>query len=88
MNIIAYPENNAQMEAIKAFMNAFKIKFDIAKEGNTTGPSGLGDDQLEPLTKQQFMQWIEEAEKTPNMTLDAFNDKWEQKKQQLIKHTP
>lgn len=30
--IIAHPDNNEQIEAIKAFMKALKIKFEVAKE--------------------------------------------------------
>jgi hypothetical protein len=32
INIIAYPSDTSQVEAIKAVMKAFKIKFEIKKE--------------------------------------------------------
>lgn len=30
--LIAHPKNNEQLEALKAFMQALKIKFEMAKE--------------------------------------------------------
>lgn len=32
VNIKAYPADNAQIDAIKAFMKALKIKFELSKE--------------------------------------------------------
>jgi hypothetical protein len=32
INIIAYPKNNSQIEAIKAVMKALKIKFEVSKD--------------------------------------------------------
>ncbi|MDD5150895.1 MAG: hypothetical protein PHC28_10540 [Flavobacterium sp.] len=32
INITAYPEDASQIEAVKAFMKALKIKFEISKE--------------------------------------------------------
>ncbi len=32
INIKAYPANNTQIDAIKAFMKALKIKFEVSKE--------------------------------------------------------
>ena len=78
INIIAYPKNNSQIEAIKAVMKAFKIKFEISKEDSGIDESLLTVDQQKQMTQQEFVQWIEDAEKSPSMTLDAFNEKWEQ----------
>ena len=88
INIIAYPKNNSQIEAIKAVMEAFKIKFEISKEGSDIDESSLAVDQQKQMTQQEFVQWIEDAEKSPSMILEAFNEKWEQKKQQLLKRIP
>jgi hypothetical protein len=83
INIIAYPKNNSQIEAIKAVMKAFKIKFEISKEDSGIDESLLTVDQQKQMTQQEFVQWIEDAEKSPSMTLDAFNEKWEQEIQKI-----
>ena len=83
INIIAYPKNNSQIEAIKAVMKAFKIKFEISKEDSGIDESLLTVDQQKQMTQQEFVQWIEDAEKSPTMTLDTFNKKWEQEIQKI-----
>jgi hypothetical protein len=83
INIIAYPENNSQIEAIKAVLKAFKIKFEISKNDSGIDESLLTIDQQKQMTQREFMQWIEEAEKSPTMTLDTFNKKWEQEIQKI-----
>ncbi len=88
INFTAYTEDASQIEAIKAFMKAFKIKFEISKEDSGNDKSLLTVDQQKQMTQQEFVQWIEDAEKSPSMTLDAFNEKWGQKKQQLSKLIP
>lgn len=35
------------------------------------------------MSEEEFLQWIENAEKSPTMSLETFNEKWEKKKQQL-----
>jgi hypothetical protein len=40
------------------------------------------------MTQEEFVQWIEDAEKSPTMSLEEFNAKWEQKKQQIRKLIP
>ena len=37
------------------------------------------------MTQQEFIKWIEDAEQSPNMTLEKFNEKWEQKKREILK---
>ncbi len=38
-------------------------------------------DQIESdLSKEEFINWIEIAEKSPTMSLEKFNEKWEEKK--------
>jgi hypothetical protein len=38
-------------------------------------------DQIESnLSKEEFVKWIENAEKSPTMSLEKFNEKWEEKK--------
>ncbi len=34
INIIAHTEDDSQIEAVKAFMKALKIKFELTKEGD------------------------------------------------------
>lgn len=87
INIIAYPKNKSQIEAIKAVMKAFKIKFEISKEDSGIDGSLLDDEQKQ-MSQKEFMQWIEDAEKSPTMSLETFNEKWEkeiQKIQSLIR---
>lgn len=39
------------------------------------------NDQIESsLSKEEFAKWIEIAEKSPTMSLEKFNEKWEEKK--------
>ncbi len=35
------------------------------------------------MSQEEFKQWISTAEQSADMSLDDFNTKWEQKKQQL-----
>ncbi|PWK02590.1 hypothetical protein BC749_101658 [Flavobacterium araucananum] len=37
------------------------------------------------LSKQDFLKWIEIAEKSPTMSLEKFNEKWEEKKLEIYK---
>ncbi|MFD2942525.1 hypothetical protein [Flavobacterium notoginsengisoli] len=38
-------------------------------------------DQIESdLSKEDFVKWIENAEKSKTMSLEKFNEKWEEKK--------
>jgi hypothetical protein len=37
------------------------------------------------MTQEEFVLWIEEAEKSPTMTLEEFNKKWEQEVQKIKK---
>jgi hypothetical protein len=64
-------------------MKAFKIKFEISKEDSGIDESLLTVDQQKQMTQQEFVQWIEDAEKSPSMTLDVFNKKWEQEIQKI-----
>ncbi len=38
------------------------------------------------MTENQFEQWIDNAEKSENMTLETFAERWEKKKKQLKSH--
>ncbi|RYJ39977.1 hypothetical protein NU08_0733 [Flavobacterium anhuiense] len=41
-------------------------------------------DQIESnLSKEDFVKWIENAEKSKTMSLEKFNEKWEEKKQKI-----
>lgn len=48
INITAYTEDASQIEAVKAFMKALKIKFEIAN----TKPYNLSPEQQEVLDNQ------------------------------------
>lgn len=37
------------------------------------------------MTQEEFVHWIDEAEKAPTMSLQTFNEKWEKKKKELLK---
>ena len=47
----------------------------------------LDEPNLE-MSPADFMEWIENAEKSPTISLEEFNNKWEQKKQQIQKLIP
>lgn len=35
------------------------------------------------MSKEEFLQWIENAEKSPTMSLEIFNEKWEKEMQNI-----
>lgn len=38
-------------------------------------------DQIEhDLSKEDFVKWVESAEKSPTISLEKFNERWEEKK--------
>lgn len=41
------------------------------------------EEELKRMSQEEFLQWIGDAEKSPSMSLETFNEKWEKKKQQL-----
>ena len=41
------------------------------------------EEPIAEMSQEEFVQWIADAEKSPTMSLETFNEKWEQKKQQL-----
>lgn len=43
-------------------------------------------DEDNPMTENQFEEWIDNAEKSENMTLETFAERWEKKKKQLKSH--
>jgi hypothetical protein len=67
INIIAYTEDTSQIEAVKAFMKALKIKFEISKD-NPYNP--------------EFVHMVLEAEKEIKqgkglrVTSEGFDDLW------------
>ena len=36
------------------------------------------------MTQEDFLQWIDDAEKSPTMSLETFNEKWEKKKSEIL----
>lgn len=38
------------------------------------------------LSKEEFAKWIEIAEKSPTMSLEKFNEKWEKKKLEIFEY--
>ena len=67
INIKAYPTDNTQIDAIKAFMKALKIKFEVSKES--------------PYN-QEFVGKINQGDKDfangygEKMTIDELNSLW------------
>ncbi|TDW50087.1 hypothetical protein EV144_102521 [Flavobacterium sp. 270] len=42
-------------------------------------------DQIESnLSKEDFVKWIKTAEQSPTMSLEQFNQKWEEKKLKIL----
>lgn len=66
-NIIAHPENASQVEAIKAFMKALKIKFEISKD-NPYDP--------EFVAKIKKSQQDYKEGKGTTVTVDELNSLW------------
>ena len=36
------------------------------------------------MTQEEFLKWIDEAEKAPTISLETFNEKWEKKKSEML----
>ncbi len=51
-----------------------KVSIDFEKE-----------DDEQQMTQEEFLQWIDEAEKAPTMSLETFNEKWELEIQRIKK---
>jgi hypothetical protein len=45
------------------------------------------DDDEQEMTQEEFLQWIDEAQKSPTMSLETFNEKWENKKSEILTRT-
>ncbi|TPG44529.1 hypothetical protein [Flavobacterium pectinovorum] len=63
---------NLSFEIPKNYVGkALKVSIDFEDE----------NDQIESsLSPEEFAKWIEIAEKSPTMSLEKFNEKWEEKK--------
>lgn len=63
---------NLSFEIPKNYVGkALKVSIDFEDE----------NDQIESnLSKEDLMEWIKVAEKSPTMSLEMFNEKWEEKK--------
>ncbi len=42
------------------------------------------DDEEQQMTQEEFLQWIDDAEKSPTMSLETCNEKWEKKKSEIL----
>ena len=42
------------------------------------------DENEQPLSQEDFLEWIDEAEKSPTMSLETCNEKWEQNKLEIL----
>jgi hypothetical protein len=42
------------------------------------------DEEEQEMTQEDFLQWIDEREKAPTMSLETFNEKWEKKKLEIL----
>ena len=67
INIKAYTTDNTQIDAIKAFMKALKIKFEVSKE------SPYSPDFVDKIEQgdQDFLNGLGEK-----MTIDELNNLW------------
>lgn len=43
------------------------------------------EDEEQQITQEEFLQWIDDAEKSPTMSLETFNEKWELEIQRIKK---
>jgi hypothetical protein len=43
------------------------------------------DENEQEMSQEDFLKWIDEAEKSPTMSLDEFNKKWEIEIQRIKK---
>jgi hypothetical protein len=43
------------------------------------------DDDEQQMSQEEFLKWIDEAEKSPTMSLETFNEKWELEIQRIKK---
>ena len=42
------------------------------------------EDDEQQMTQEEFLQWIDEAEKAPTMSLETFNKKWKKKEMEIL----
>jgi hypothetical protein len=42
------------------------------------------DEDEQEMTQEEFLKWIDDAEKSPTMSLETFNEKWEKKKLEIL----
>ena len=42
------------------------------------------DDFEKEMTQKEFLKMIDDAEKSPTMSLETFNERWEKKKQEIL----
>jgi hypothetical protein len=42
------------------------------------------DEDEQEMTQEEFLKWIDDAEKSPTMSLETFNEKWEKKKLDIL----
>jgi len=53
-------------------MGTIKLKTQRRTKDNYTLPG-------KPMTVKEFRKWVKDAEKSPTISLEEFNKKWEQK---------
>jgi hypothetical protein len=54
---------------------SLKVSIDFEKDD---------DNNEKQMTQEEFLQWIDEAEKAPTMSLETCNEKWEKKRQEIL----
>jgi hypothetical protein len=81
---ILTPKNNIVNLSFEIPKNLIgkSLKFNIEYEKEDGNPFD------KKMTQEQFVQMIEDAEKSQSMNLEEFNNKWENKKQQILKLIP
>lgn len=43
------------------------------------------DDDQQQMSQEEFLKWIDEAEKAPTMSLETFNERWKKKEMEILK---
>lgn len=78
------PENNIVNLTFEIPKNLVgqPLRFNIEYEKEDNNPFE------KQMTQEQFVQMIEDSEKSQSMTLDKFNKRWEQKRQQILNLIP
>jgi hypothetical protein len=42
------------------------------------------DENNQEMSQEDFLKWIDEAENSPTMSLDEFNEKWKKREMEIL----